>query len=145
MDRKRIAARDRRNAAVHEAGHLVVARWAGAEIASAWIIPNDGLAADEKAWGGRVQICGRIVDPHRRRMVGVAGAIAEHLWRDGWIEDFWPDGMCDADWQFAGYELDQPDDAFWRAVDSVDSMFRADGPVWPAVLHEARRLIVDSR
>jgi hypothetical protein len=91
-------------------------------------------------------IDGTIVDPHRRRMIGVAGAIAEHLWQDGWIEDFWPEGnMSESDWQMAGCEPDQPDDAFWRAIDSVSRMFRVDGPMWPVVLREARRLIVESR
>jgi hypothetical protein len=146
MDRKRIAARDRRNAAVHEAGHIVVARWARAGVASAWIIQNDGLAADEKAWAGRVQIISvSDVNPHRRRMIGVAGAVAEHLWCDGWIEDFWPDGMSDSDWRLAGCGPDEYDDALWHAIHSVGRMFRADGPVWPAVLREARRLIVNSR
>jgi hypothetical protein len=79
-------------------------------------------------------------------MVGVAGAIAEHLWRDCWIEDFWPEGsMSESDWQLTGHEPEQPDDAFWRAIDSVGRMFGADGPVWPMVLRGARRLIVKSR
>jgi hypothetical protein len=41
MDRKRIAARDRRTAAVHEARHIIVARHCGCQIASAWIVPTD--------------------------------------------------------------------------------------------------------
>jgi hypothetical protein len=143
MDRKRIAARDRRSAAVHEAGHLVVARWAGAEITSAWIAPNNSPAADEKTWGGGVQIVDRtVLDPHRRRMIGVAGLIAEHLWGGGWIDDFWPEGnMSESDWHMAECEPDQPDEALWRAIDSVGRMFTVDGPVWPVVLREARRLI----
>jgi hypothetical protein len=53
--------------------------------------------------------------------------------------------MSESDWQMAGCEPDQPDDAFWRAIDSVSRMFRVDGPMWPVVLREARRLIVESR
>jgi hypothetical protein len=42
MNSKRTFARDRRIAAVHEAGHLVIAMRLGFEIASAWIVPNKG-------------------------------------------------------------------------------------------------------
>jgi hypothetical protein len=102
MDQRRILARDRRAAAIHEAGHLVVARWAGAEIASAWIVQNDNPAPDEKTYGGRVQIV-QIggIDPRRRRMIGVAGAVAEHLGAGGWIEDFWPEdsSISESDWR----------------------------------------------
>jgi hypothetical protein len=148
MDQRRILARDRRAAAIHEAGHLVVARWAGAEIASAWIVQNDNPAPDEKTYGGRVQIV-QIggIDPRRRRMIGVAGAVAEHLGAGGWIEDLWPEdsSISESDWSLAGCEPGQADEAIARAIDSVGRMLRLDGPVWPQVLREARRLVVEAR
>ena len=96
MQKQRIFARDRRRAAIHEAGHLVVARWAGAQIVSAWIVQNDNPAPGEKTYAGRVQIAqiGGIA-PHRRRMIGVAGAVAEHLGAGGLIEDLWPERLLD--------------------------------------------------
>ncbi|OAF11765.1 hypothetical protein AYJ54_07855 [Bradyrhizobium centrolobii] len=125
-----------------------MARWAGAEIASAWILPNEDPVPDEKTWSGRVQIGGVInIDPHRRRMIGVAGAVAEHLWFGGWIENFDPDdsSISESDWHLAGSEPGHSDDALWKAVESTGRMLRLDGPVWPRVLHEARRLIVGAR
>jgi len=56
MNPRRTLARDRRPAAIHEAGHVVVARQLGIEISSAWIAPNDGGLPDERTWIGRVQM-----------------------------------------------------------------------------------------
>ena len=50
---------ERRLAAVHEAGHLVMARRFGFHILAAWITPNPEPAADEKTWRGSVQIYGK--------------------------------------------------------------------------------------
>jgi hypothetical protein len=53
----------------------------GFELLSAWITPHDG-EPDDQTWIGRVQI-GRPheASEHDRRMIGVAGSVAEHLWR----------------------------------------------------------------
>lgn len=147
MQRQRIFARDRRRAAIHEAGHLVVARWAGVQIVSAWIIPNDNPAPGEKTYAGRVQIAqiGGIA-PHRRRMIGVAGAVAEHLGAGLWIENFSLEdsSVSESDWSLAGCEAGQADEAIARAIYSVGRMLRLDGPVWPQVLREGRRLVVEA-
>jgi hypothetical protein len=117
MMTKRILARDRRMAAVHEAGHVVVARRLGLRISSAWIVPNEReTAADEQTWSGRVQIESlQGVDQLSRRMVGVAGAVAEWVWWGGWIED------CESAW---GPGADR---RYKRLInwDSVGSMFGA--------------------
>ena len=42
MNSKRTLARERRLAAVHEAGHVVIAHRVGFKIASAWIMPSVG-------------------------------------------------------------------------------------------------------
>jgi hypothetical protein len=88
MNSKRTLARERRLAAVHEAGHVVIARRVGFRIASAWIMPNDGEDAEhEGTWTGRVQIESVRADKFACRMVGVAGSVAEHLWLGGSIDD----------------------------------------------------------
>jgi hypothetical protein len=56
MNPKRILARERRSAAIHEAGHVVIARRLGFELLSAWIAPHDGEEPDDRTWIGRVQI-----------------------------------------------------------------------------------------
>jgi hypothetical protein len=50
-DQRRIAARDRRGAAVHEAGHLVVAANFGLHPLSAWITPNESAGRSEVVEG----------------------------------------------------------------------------------------------
>ena len=95
MNSKRTPARERRLAAVHEAGHVVIACRVGFKIASAWIMPNAGEDAEgERAWTGRVQIVCVRADKFACRMVGVAGSVAEHLWLGGWIDDYFPDTRC---------------------------------------------------
>jgi hypothetical protein len=148
MDWKRIIARDRRDAAVHEAGHVVVARQFGCEIASAWIIPVDNPGPDETTWTGRVQIKPP-ADPLARRMVGVAGEVAEHLWASGWIEDFCPYAMSEGDRRLAGWDSEEPDDALIDALldaaAEVGRLLSRDGPQWQTLIAETRRLIVQSR
>jgi Phosphotransferase enzyme family len=78
MTPNEILAHDRRLAAVHEAGHVVVARSCGGKILSCWIVPNDEwtveLALNEKSWIGRTQTVH--LDHTQRRLVGVAGIVA---------------------------------------------------------------------
>src|SRR5262249_11799864 len=88
---RKIVARDRRLAAVHEAGHVVVARRLGLEILSAWIRPD---GSEERSWDGRVQINTSDAPKIARQMVGVAGSVAEWLWEGGEMEDSLPDFRC---------------------------------------------------
>jgi hypothetical protein len=148
MNPKRILARERRSAAIHEAGHVVVARRLGFDLLSAWITPHDGEEEDDKTWIGRVQI-GRPheASEHDRRMLGVAGSVAEHLWHGGWIEDYSPDeAMSESDWHLAGCDPDdEPDDVFLDAIEDVGRLFTRDGAGWQELIAESRRLIVASR
>jgi hypothetical protein len=146
MNSKRILARDRRMAAVHEASHVVVARRFALRMSSAWIVPNEGGESDEKTWIGRVQIESvDKADQLSRRMIGVAGAVAEHLWQRGWIEDVYPDGMSETDWALAGCDPDEPDDLLMDAGEEVGRLFERDGLRWQELLAETRRLIIASR
>jgi hypothetical protein len=131
---------------VHEAGHVVVARRFGLRISSAWIVPNEGAEADEVTWAGRVQIQTSGTPEMARRMVGVAGAVAEWLWRGGWIEDYFPEGtMSESDWHLAGCNPDEPDDALMDAIGEVGRLFERDSLAWQELIAESRRLIVDGR
>lgn len=80
-------ARDRRLAAVHEAGHLVVARLFGVDISSCRIFPNRGWSAAEptyeKSWIGRIQFCSvKSSTVEQRRLIGIAGVVAECCWNN---------------------------------------------------------------
>jgi hypothetical protein len=144
-DRRKIGARDRRCAAVHEAGHAVVARHFGCEIVSAWIVPADNPGPDEKTWIGRIQIMQAPADPLARRMIGVAGEVAEYLWFGGSIEDFYPDVMSKSDWRLSGCEPDEPDDLLIDAAAEVGRLLSRETPHWQALIAEIRHLIVQSR
>ena len=81
-------------------------------------------------------------------MLGVAGAVAEHLWHGGWIEDYSPDeGMSESDWHLAGWcdPDDEPDDVFLDAIEDVGRLFTRDGAGWQELIAKARRPIVASR
>jgi hypothetical protein len=157
MNARRTQARDRRTAAAHEAGHVVIARWAGVSQAGANIWPS-GEDADpvfDKSWIGRAFLSraqllrlSRI----RRRMIGVAGVVGEHVWNHGAadildqidLED--PDSMSPSDWDLAGCIPGEPDRALWQAAARVgDLINQGAGPLWPAFVVEARALILASR
>jgi hypothetical protein len=146
MNPKRTHARDRRLAAVHEAGHIVIARAVGLEVGSAWIGPNTGKVA-KRTWIGHVGILDfeSKADDVSRRMVGVAGSVAAHLWCGGCIEDFFLDAMSKSDWYFAGCDPDEPDDTLMDAIREVGQMLARDGAGWQELIAESRRLIVASR
>jgi hypothetical protein len=143
MGLNRIRARERRLAAVREAGHIVIARRMGLEIVSAWIAPEAGT----RTWIGQIQIKGvREVDELSRRMVGVAGSVAEHLWLGGWIQDYSPEGlMSECDWHLAGCVRDKPDDKLMEAAGAVARVLAHGASGWRALIAETRRLIVSSR
>jgi len=70
--------RSRRRAAIHEAGHVMIARLFGYTLASAWLIRDD-----DAYWTGRVQLRNMIpINAAQSRMIGVAGAVAEACWDD---------------------------------------------------------------
>jgi hypothetical protein len=78
----RISARDRRNAAMHEAGHIVVARLFSIEVAHAYIYISDEVSdiLCDKTWLGHTVFNARDLRSANRRqraMFGVAGAVAD--------------------------------------------------------------------
>jgi len=145
----RVVARDRRLAAVHEAGHVVVAAHFGLPPARARISRVVAPAPDQRAWTGRVQCRGLdVLSSLERRMLGCAGAAAELSWqRDDIHPDHWiaADHMSEADWRLAGCDPGEPDDLCVEAIAELQDLLAEDGPLWSDLLRQARRLIVEAR
>lgn len=147
------SARERRHAAVHEAGHVVVARHLGLRILEAGIRKNDLQELDEKEWIGSVQCQMEGVAARKRRMVAVAGVVAEACWEGeeychGVYEffDTNPEKMSPSDWDFSGCLCGKPSEQLFDAMKQVFELLNSGtGGLWNALLVEARRLIVQSR
>lgn len=151
----KIAARDRRGAANHEAGHFVVATWAGMRNIGAWIGPrrtNDPL--HDATWTGQMMRPDwDALSPHRRRMVAMAGGMAEFLWRaeswelecfcaEDWLSE--PEVMSPSDWFHAGgnivlVHLTCEDQGWQRSATQVLKLLS--GPLRESWLRAARTLI----
>src|SRR5690242_16564676 len=108
----RFSAYCRRLAAVHEAGHAVVARQLGVVVERSWIWP----APAGNPWRGRTNH--EPTSLECRRAIAIAGAVAETCWRDhdGAV---WRDAMSSSDWRSAGCEPDEPDAASLEASERV--------------------------
>jgi hypothetical protein len=153
MDSKmRILARDRRTAAVHEAGHVIAARCVGWEVISAWIERNGCRAAEESGWAEDRSWIGSVrcidwqnADENSRRFVAVAGPVAEHLWGGESIEEFPFDCLSQSDWRLANCEPNEPNEFLIDAVERAGQLFERHGEGWQALLLESRRLIYESR
>ncbi|MCU1340286.1 MAG: hypothetical protein JWO19_5867 [Bryobacterales bacterium] len=142
----RIAARHRRVAAIHEAGHAVAARWRDVGAMSLiWPSGSDGQTI--KTWLG--QTLSEKTTAANSRLISVAGPVAEYIWHgcDGNIHEqwFWDEqcAMSETDWQMARTKPGEPDQKFMDAVRHVHRQFT--GPLWPDVCCAARELIVRSR
>ena len=146
----RTIARHRRLAAVHEAGHIVIARHSGVHVHRARIWPVDVDDLDSQwAWSGQVQTIGLDRAPAEVRcMIGVAGAVAEMSWHgeeidtsDGWaLGDAL--GLSSSDWSIAdcdpGRRFDWP---VLRAIEKTADLLRRGGPLWAALIAASNSLI----
>lgn len=146
---EQVRARERRKAAVHEAGHVVVARSFGLK-ASANVIPVDTEPfGSDRLFVGKTWLC-KIERLSRRRqcMIAVAGSIAELVWSDEYVDEFYwtePDIMSATDWQLAGCDPGAPDRWIYRAIPDVEALLSREGPLWATLCKEARKLIVECR
>jgi hypothetical protein len=152
---RRIAARDRRRAAMHEAAHVIVARHLGF---CAWAHLEPARVSDpfcEKLWTGKARIA-RLDRPPTQRdfgMIAVAGAIAEAYWQGDTFEDitegyFWEDAdiMSDTDWACAGCPAGCPTDEFLSHVDESAKLLDPEtGGLWPKVIQKSRYLMKFTR
>lgn len=151
----RMEAYDRRLAAIHEAGHALVAIHLGYK-ADAWIHRNE--TADplrEKTWVGHMTMhdLPNELDHPDVRMVAVAGLVAETLWKCGHDEEYadpwgWEDHLLDedsmsrSDWRLAGCAPGEPDDELFDVVAQVGALFM--GELWSTLTRMSRTLISDT-
>jgi len=138
---KQIEAIERRRIAVHEAGHVIIARHLGVG-AQAIIHPNPVPSEDEKSWLGKTFLSDF---PNRKagRMIGVAGVVAEHLWGGQNIHDLDfedPDVMSWTDWKGTGCEPGKPDNDLYKAANRVAWLLQKPNR-WTKLCLEARSLI----
>jgi hypothetical protein len=149
-----IAALDRRTAALHEAGHFVLAQWAGVREIGAWIAPiNVADPMKRKTWIGQCVYTPRQFDAisvRRQMMVAVAGAFAEQVWGERFTGDYIEVGdslwdanfMSDSDWDMTGgCGPDYLPNKLVQAAESVVESLR--GPLWQPLLVASRTLIRD--
>ena len=155
LKQTRIVARDRRMAAIHEAGHVTIGRHIGLIGISARLekVQKPDVLFD-KAWIGQTQyidpsLLHRTIPSKRMAMFAVAGAVAECCWRGNSFHDLnWddPDAMSASDWAGCGCEPGNPTRQFFRTIEVASFLLdRETGALWPTLLSEARRLIVESR
>src|SRR5262249_4135428 len=139
--------RDRRMIAVHEAGHVVIAKMLGIS-ALAYI----GVRADMDFDFRRERICygwtlpiGETANDDDLRLIGVAGAVAELCWLREPVDEFVGQLMSDGDCTIAQCNPDYPDDECLDAADAVARVLRPCGSHWHDLLVEARKLILGSQ
>ena len=132
ISQKRIESRDRRRAAVHEAGHLVMMRHLGVLGGSAKILRKPSSATSERLWVGQTSFLPHIlelskhmkddppkemmlkdVSPRELMLIGIAGVVAESAWAETdrdllpyLFED--PNEMSLTDWAMTGCEPGSP-------------------------------------
>jgi len=154
FSRKRLSAWDRRLAAIHEAGHVTMARYVGLIVTSAWLEETREGGIYEKFWIGHTSymlpfISKKRISRKKMSMFAVAGTVAERCWhREAFDYDLWFDAyaMSDSDWAGCDCEPGDPPPQLLEIIKTVFSLFdREAGELWPAVVIEARSLIKDSR
>jgi hypothetical protein len=150
-------ARDRRMAAVHEAGHVVIARMLSIGVGYAYICPveadEESNILNNKTWLGHTLSNPRDLQRANRRqraMFGVAGAVAEHCW-DGyditWDDIIWNDHavMSASDWEGTGCVPGLPDENCLEAISAVAAVLERGASHWDDLVSVSRNLIIDSR
>ena len=150
----RVEARDRRNAAIHEAGHLVVGQHFGVRSGSAWLVRHGHVSDWEKTWTGQHQALRRELDrlSDRRQMcIGVAGIVAENVWcfkdlQETVLPDYAnelrePNAMSATDWKSTFHESGEPTWKLIQVCEEVHTLLTRGGRLWSPLLTESRNLI----
>lgn len=150
--KRRIAVIERRSAAVHEAGHLVVGRFVGLRDVDAWIFPRPEAGVDQKTWGGKAEFSSTQVQrlpALERRMFAVAGSVAERCWRREFVDPWlWqePAMMSSTDWQTSRCAPGDVDELLERAIQRTGGLLEAErGELWHELCRVAHALIQDAR
>jgi hypothetical protein len=132
-----------RRTAVHEAGHVTI-MWHHLgfvpHVARIWTY--DG------GWEGEVVPCpGVRISAHKRRLIAVAGTVAEAVW-DGAADasEVLVRYMSQEDWEWFGPLHDLRDGrALLSAIRTCFKLLNYDGPLWPNLAFETRRLIAKAQ
>ena len=150
--RSRDSAKDRRLAAVHEAGHVIVARQLGIRVMHKEIRKIEPKDSTEKEWIGSVQCLTEGVVASKRKMVGVAGLVAEACWNGKNFDHLFdaiadcPEYMSQSDWDLSDCLPGEPSKQFCDAMEQAFELLnRETGKLWKSLLAEARGLIVQTR
>jgi hypothetical protein len=154
MSPKRISAIQRREAAIHEAGHVVIGRHVGRQLDCldpvARIIRNDSGDLDERVWWGVTQFYNiERLNSLERRMIACAGAAAVSIWRGREFHlDQWenPDFMgALTDWILAECKPGQPGKLCGIATDRLRRLLSKKRRLWKDLVLHARQLIIEAR
>jgi hypothetical protein len=161
----RVEARDRRTAALHEAGHIVMARHFRFPCeASVWPHheQNGQTLGEDRIWLGRTEISSRVIfksgavkikTPTRKqhRMIAVAGSVAQNLWRYRHLDDQgfldlncgeFIDDISDSDWHLLQLDPFKQTTQFFRLVVNAAMILRPNtGALWPQLIRVSRELI----
>ncbi len=147
-------AHDQENAAVHEAGHLVVARhvfanhfWSYHHLKARIYRVPEGTRCGS-TWNGDFPFEPFDLPPEERAKIGVAGVIAITRWRGKSVQDLdWknPKTMSKCNWGICDCEPGQPTRVLLTAADAVFTLLDPAADCWSDVFKEARRLIEESR
>jgi hypothetical protein len=154
----RINARDRRKAAAHEAGHIVIAEHLGIDVARSaiWPTPRED-ALSEKLWGGQIQVfAGSESRLEIWRAIGIAGIVAEDVLCETSAESAETTELYHWDYRFDYAEaMSLSDWQLCRAEPGVDADELADVATQVAelllvelrekLIKTARRLIIEAR
>jgi len=154
---KRTMARDRRRAAIHEAGHVTMARHLGARVAFARLektfagTPEHNLP-EHNLWIGHTRFYfDKILSGRKKAMIAVAGTVSEHCWERcsfEYVFDIWddPDVMSPSDWAGTGCTPGELPPRLLGIIEHTFSLFNPEtGILWPELIKEARRLIIKDR
>ena len=160
---RRLAAKDRRFAAIHEAGHFVMARWARGRPVRGWFVkawieptgemppdrPNElGFVLYKPIWGGGVQFpshCRPALSHRRHLMIGVAGALAEQAWEQRFEDD--TDPYLDLDVVAGKMSIpktgtDEPGNWSRKRINAAHRVFHLlRNELWPELIRTSRTLI----
>ena len=148
-------AKDRKRAAIHEAGHVVVAQALGIKVASARIWRFDTGSIAEHCWRGQVAFDFRDHEEYtpagrsKVRAIAFAGSVAEYIYEshsepdpDCWSLD--PDIMSPTDWEMARCKPCQLDNAAIKSIFRASYFLAYDGARWSKLLASARQLIIEA-
>jgi hypothetical protein len=138
--------------AFHEAGHMVVGRHFDCPVLDAYVHPNE--RAGGRPWLGKVffdwdaWITTADVDRHKYLMICVAGSVAVECWLEKTFDPSdlnWAEAMSESDCENTGCNPGKPDEPLTAAAKDVFALLALDGPLWPDIEKEARRLIKERK